>query len=39
MGSIFEGGLFIFFEVVILHLKDALQISDEQMRSKHTNLE
>jgi len=39
MGSIFEGGLFIFFEIVILHLKDALQISDEQMRSKHTNLE
>ncbi|MCW6508010.1 6-phospho-3-hexuloisomerase [Lichenifustis flavocetrariae] len=39
MGSVFEGGLFLLFEIMILKLKDALDVSAETMRSNHTNLE
>ncbi len=39
MGSLYEGALFVQFEVMILRLKDKLNISPETMRSNHTNLE
>ncbi len=39
MGSVFEGSLFLLFEVAILRLKTRLGVSDAQMRSNHTNLE
>lgn len=39
MGSLYEGAQYILFEVMILKLKEALNISSEFMRSNHTNLE
>ena len=39
MGSVFEGGLFLLFEVMILKLKEVLGVSAEAMRANHTNLE
>lgn len=39
MGSLYEGGLFILFEVMILKLCDRLNISPDDMRQRHTNLE
>ena len=39
MGSVFEGGLFLLFEVMILKLKAKLGVSAEAMRANHTNLE
>lgn len=39
MGSLFEGALFVLFEVMVLKLRDKLNISPEMMRANHTNLE
>ena len=39
MGSVYEGALFVLFEVIILKLKMSLKVTDEVMRSNHTNLE
>ncbi|WP_191058865.1 6-phospho-3-hexuloisomerase [Geminicoccus harenae] len=39
MGSVFEGGLFLLFEVMVLKLKSRLDVSAEAMRANHTNLE
>jgi 6-phospho-3-hexuloisomerase len=39
MGSLYEGALFLLFEVMILRLRDRLQVSAETMRANHTNLE
>jgi 6-phospho-3-hexuloisomerase len=39
MGSLFEGALFVLFEVMVLKLKTRLNISAEAMRANHTNLE
>ncbi|MCH1467260.1 MAG: SIS domain-containing protein [Rhodobacteraceae bacterium] len=39
MGSLFEGALFILFEVVVMRLKENICVSSEVMRSNHTNLE
>ena len=39
MGSLFEGALFVLFEVMVLKLIERLQISAEAMRANHTNLE
>jgi 6-phospho-3-hexuloisomerase len=39
MGSLFEGALFVLFEVMILKLRDRLKIDPELMRANHTNLE
>jgi 6-phospho-3-hexuloisomerase len=39
MGSVFEGGLFVLFEVMVLELKSVLNVSAEAMRANHTNLE
>lgn len=39
MGSLFEGALFVLFEVMVLKLKDRLGITADEMRARHTNLE
>lgn len=39
MGSLFEGGLFVLFEVMVLKLKERLNIDADAMRARHTNLE
>jgi 6-phospho-3-hexuloisomerase len=39
MGSLFEGALFVLFEVVILRLMARLGVTSEDMRARHTNLE
>ncbi|MBB3998053.1 SIS domain-containing protein [Aureimonas pseudogalii] len=39
MGSLFEGALFVLFEVMILKLKERLAVSPEAMRANHTNME
>lgn len=39
MGSLFEGALFVLFEVMVLKLKAALDITADAMRANHTNLE
>jgi len=39
MGSLYEGALFVLFEVMILKLRDRLKIDPEAMRANHTNLE
>lgn len=39
MGSLYEGALFVLFEVMILKLREHLQTTPEAMRARHTNLE
>lgn len=39
MGSLFEGALFVLFEVMVLKLKTRLGVSADAMRANHTNLE
>jgi 6-phospho-3-hexuloisomerase len=39
MGSVYEGALFLLFEVMVLRLRDLLGVSPEDMRARHTNLE
>ena len=39
MGSLYEGALFVLFEVMILKLRERLQVTPEAMRDRHTNLE
>jgi 6-phospho-3-hexuloisomerase len=39
MGSLYEGALFVLFEVMVLKLKTRVNISADAMRSNHTNLE
>ncbi len=39
MGSLYEGALFVLFEVMVLKLRDKLKISPDTMRGNHTNLE
>jgi 6-phospho-3-hexuloisomerase len=39
MGSLYEGALFLLFEVMILKLRDRLGVTPELMRANHTNLE
>lgn len=39
MGSLFEGALFVLFEVMVLRLMASLGITPEDMRARHTNLE
>ncbi|MBW4022830.1 MAG: SIS domain-containing protein [Proteobacteria bacterium] len=39
MGSLYEGCLFVLFEVMVLKLKARLDIGAEAMRARHTNLE
>lgn len=39
MGSLYEGALFVLFEVMILKLVACLKVTPEAMRANHTNLE
>lgn len=39
MGSLYEAAQFLFFEMVILHLRDQMALSPDAMRANHTNLE
>lgn len=39
MGSVYEGALFLLFEVMVLRLRDRLGTTPEAMRARHTNLE
>ncbi len=39
MGSVYEGALFVLFEVMVARLRDRLGVSVEEMRANHTNLE
>ena len=39
MGSMFEGAMFVLFEVMVLMLREKLGVSAEDMRARHTNLE
>lgn len=39
MGSLFEGALFLLFEVMVLKLKARLSVTAETMRERYTNLE
>jgi 6-phospho-3-hexuloisomerase len=39
MGSVFEGAMFLVFEVMVLRLRDRLGVTPEAMRARHTNLE
>ena len=39
MGSLYEGALFVLFEVIVLRLRDRLGVTPDAMRARHTNLE
>lgn len=39
MGSLYEAAQFLFFEMVILQLRDQMGLSADAMRANHTNLE
>ncbi len=39
MGSLYEGVQYLFFEYLVLMLRDHMKITPEQMRHNHTNLE
>jgi 6-phospho-3-hexuloisomerase len=39
MGSVYEGALFVLFEVMVLKLRDLKGATPEAMRARHTNLE
>lgn len=39
MGSLYEALMFLFFELLVLDLRDRLGVSPEAMRANHTNLE
>ena len=39
MGSLFEGAMFLVFEVLVLRLRDIRGETPESMRARHTNME
>ena len=39
MGSVFEGAIFLIFELLVLSLRSKMHESPETMRRRHTNLE
>ncbi|MBZ9974596.1 SIS domain-containing protein [Mesorhizobium sp. B2-3-14] len=39
MGSVFEGALFVLFEIMVLKLREMTAASPEAMRARHTNME
>lgn len=39
MGSVFEGAMFLIFEILVLQLREKMEESAETMRARHTNLE
>ncbi len=39
MGSVFEGALFVLFEVMVARLTEMLDVAPNAMRARHTNME
>jgi 6-phospho-3-hexuloisomerase len=39
MGSLYEGALYVLFEIMVLLLRQHLNIAPGAMRMRHTNLE
>jgi 6-phospho-3-hexuloisomerase len=39
MGSLYEALMFLFFEILVLDLRDRLELPPDAMRANHTNLE
>ncbi len=39
MGSVYEGALFVLFEMIVLRLISDLNIDPNEMRARHTNME
>jgi 6-phospho-3-hexuloisomerase len=39
MGSIYEGALFVLFEMMVLQLRDMMAVDPDRMRARHTNME
>jgi 6-phospho-3-hexuloisomerase len=39
MGSVFEGAMFLMFELLVLALRERLGTTAAAMRARHTNLE
>ena len=39
MGSLFEGAMFVAFEVLVLRLRESFGETPESMRARHTNME
>lgn len=39
MGSVYEGAMFVLFEIMVLMLRDRLGVTPDAMRARHTNLE
>ncbi len=39
MGSLYEGAIYMLFEVMVLRLRDRLGVAPDAMRARHTNLE
>ncbi|KAJ0969210.1 hypothetical protein J5N97_022087 [Dioscorea zingiberensis] len=39
MGSLYEGAMFVLFEMLVLKLSDVLGLTPAQLRFRHTNLE
>lgn len=39
MGSIYEGAMFVLFEIMVVKLRDRLGVSPQAMRANHTNME
>lgn len=39
MGSLYEAAQFMFFEMLVLHLRDTMGMSPDAMRANHSNLE
>jgi 6-phospho-3-hexuloisomerase len=39
MGSLYEGAMFVLFEIMVLKLRDRLGATADEMRRRHTNLE
>lgn len=39
MGSIYEGSMFMLFEMMILQLQELMKVSTDDMRARHTNME
>ena len=39
MGSVYEGALFVLFEIMVLQLRDMMNVNPDHMRARHTNME
>jgi len=39
MGSIYEGAMFMLFEMMVLRVQAMLAVSPDAMRARHTNME